>query len=102
MNYLSNAFSIQMLDGANNTVKFQQVNVEDIDQTDLVSVLGHADIANVASSILGREYKMNRVSTKLSKGDTMYVCQVIGGRLPEGATTIPEGMSIQFYKVEIL
>lgn len=49
MNYLSNAFSIQMLDGANNTVKFQQVNAEDIDQTDLVSVLGHADIANVAS-----------------------------------------------------
>jgi hypothetical protein len=100
--YLSNAFSIQMLTGASNTVQFDEVDPQTIDQENLVSVLGHADIANVVSSVLGKEYPVNRVSNKLEKGDIMYVAQLIGGRLPEGATSLPEGFSIKWYEVTII
>ena len=38
----------------------------------------------------------------LKKGDTLYVAQLTGGRLPEGATELPEGFSFKFLKVELL
>lgn len=62
----------------------------------LVSAIGHADTA----AVLG--VPMNRVSVKLSKGDTAYIAQLVGGRLPEGSTTLPEGFSFKFLKAEIL
>ena len=102
MKYLSNAFSIQMLTGPLNTVKFEEINPADIDQTDLTSVLGHADIANVVSNVLGKEYPVNRVSNTLTPGDEMYVAQLVGGRLPEGAASLPEGFSIKWFKVTVM
>ena len=63
--------------------------------TDTLSVVGHQDTANV----LG--VPMNRVAVKLTKGDILYVAQLVGGRLPEGCTTLPEGFSFKFYKVEL-
>lgn len=62
----------------------------------LTSAIGHQDTANV----LG--VPMNRVNVSLKPGDTAYVAQLQGGRLPEGATTLPEGFSFKFIKVEVL
>jgi hypothetical protein len=45
---------------------------------------------------------MNRVNVTLRKGDTAFVAQLQGGRLPEGCTTLPEGFSFKFVKVEVL
>ena len=42
---------------------------------------------------------MNRISVNLGNNDVLLVAQLSGGRLPEGATTIPDGMSIQFWVV---
>lgn len=61
----------------------------------LVSAIGHADTA----AVLG--YPMNRVSVKLHKGDVAYIAQLQGGRLPEGSTTLPDGFSFKFYRVEV-
>lgn len=61
----------------------------------LISAIGHQDTANV----LG--VPMNRINVRLSKGDIAYVAQLQGGRLPEGATTLPEGFSFKFIKVYI-
>lgn len=61
----------------------------------LTSAVGHADTANV----LG--VPMNRVNVTLKKGDVAYVAQLQGGRLPEGATTLPEGFSFKFLKVTV-
>ena len=75
------------------------VNVKEIEKPDLsgmVSVIGHQDTSNV----LGVE--MNRVSITLKRGDKMVVCQLIGGRLPEGSTTLPEGFEFKFFEVEIV
>jgi hypothetical protein len=90
--YLLNAFSIQMLEG-DATVKFTEVSEL---PEGLTSAIGHQDTANV----LGVE--MNRCNVTLKKGDTAFVAQLQGGRLPEGSTTLPEGFSFKFIKVEVL
>jgi hypothetical protein len=38
----------------------------------------------------------------LAKGDMVLVGQVTGGRLPEGATTLPAGVTIQWLLVTLL
>ena len=90
--FLLNAFSLQMLQG-DATVKLTEV---DKLPEGLTSAVGHADTARV----LGVE--MNRINVTLQKGDVAYVAQLQGGRLPEGSTTLPEGFSFKFVKVEVL
>lgn len=90
--YLLNAFSLQMLEG-DATVRFTEVPEL---PKGLTSAIGHKDTANV----LGVE--MNRINVTLRKGDVAYVAQLQGGRLPEGCTTLPEGFSFKFIKVEVL
>ena len=89
---LLNAFSLQMLDSFPASVKFEEV--EKLPQG-LESCVGHADTA----SVLGVE--MHRVSIKLEKGETFYIAQLQGGRLPEGTTVLPEGFSFKFLKGKI-
>lgn len=50
-------------------------------------------------TVLGVAY--NRVNLKLKPGDVLYVAQLVGGRLPEGTTTLPEGYSFKFLKVTV-
>ena len=61
----------------------------------LVSAIGHQDTANV----LG--VQMNRVNVSLASGDVAYVAQIVGGRLPEGSTTLPDGFMFKFVKVTV-
>ena len=90
--YLLNAFSLQMINEFPTNVKFEEV---DTIPNGLVSAIGHQDTANV----LG--VPMNRVNVSLSKGDVAYIAQLQGGRLPEGATTLPNGFTFKFIKVTI-
>ena len=90
--FLLNAFSLQMLEG-DATVRFTEV---DSLPEGLTSAIGHQDTANV----LG--VTMNRVNVTLRKGDTAYVAQLQGGRLPSGSTTLPEGFTFKYVKVEVL
>ena len=89
--FLLNAFSLQMVD-IPSTVEFTDV---DRLPEGLTSAIGHADTARV----LGVE--QNRINVHLDKGDVAFVAQLTGGRLPEGATTLPEGFSFKFIKVEV-
>lgn len=90
--YLLNAFSLQMVETP------CKISFEEVDQLpdELVSAIGHADTARV----LG--VPMNRVNVSLHKGDIAYIAQLMGGRLPEGSTTLPEGFHFKFIKVEVL
>ena len=90
--YLLNAFSLQMISEFPTNVKFEEV---DTIPNGLVSAIGHQDTANV----LG--VPMNRVNVSLLKGDVAYIAQLQGGRLPEGATTLPNGFTFKFIKVTI-
>ena len=97
--YLVNAFSIQMLQKGG-LVKFDEIAPEDI-PADVVSAIGHADTTVVLTNILGFPVPMNRVFVALDENTELYVAQLVGGRLPEGATTLPEGFSFKFYRVTV-
>lgn len=90
--YLSNAFSLQMLTSFPSTVSIEEV--KELPQG-LKSYIGHPDTA----SILGVEF--NRGNLTLKSGDVLYVAQLQGGRLPEGSKTLPSGFSFKFLKVTI-
>lgn len=97
--YLGNAFSLQMV--ADNAIICKvEVAPEEI-PAEAESIIGHADTATVVSSILGRNVPCNRASVMLDDEDVLYVAQVVGGRLPEGATTIPDGMELKFYRITV-
>lgn len=93
--YLGNAFSLQMLKAFPVSIDIVEVSAEEALSSYKTSVVGHQDTANV----LGVPF--NRISVALNKGDILYVAQVVGGRLPEGSTTLPEGFSMKFFKVTI-
>lgn len=89
--FLLNAFSLQMID-VPASVKFEEV--ESLPEG-LTSAIGHADTA----AVLG--VPMNRINVKLNSGDVAFVAQLVGGRLPEGSTSLPEGFKFKFIKVTV-
>lgn len=100
---LGNAFSLQMLQlNAATNLQVTPVSKEEIAISDFLSCVGHPDTAAVLSDTLGKTVECNRISVALEKGDVLYVAQLVGGRLPEGSTTLPEGFAFKFVKVEIL
>ena len=92
--YLLNSFSLQMVDAP---CKISVTAVDELPPLqELTSAIGHADTAIV----LG--VQMNRINVHLPSGSCAYVAQLQGGRLPEGSTTLPEGFTFKFLKVEVL
>lgn len=95
--YLLNAFSLQMVAESEGTIRFREIPAPSREELQaLDSAIGHQDTANV----LG--VQMNRVNVLLRRGDRAIVAQLIGGRLPEGSTTLPKGFSFKFFLVEVL
>ena len=97
--FVCNAFSLQMINGLSSyNVKVNEIfHWKEImrDNPNAISAIGHADTA----AVLG--LPCNRVNVSLTKGDSIIVCQLIGGRLPEGSTTLPEGFTFKFFLVTI-
>ena len=102
---ITNSFSLQMLSGSVNkitTVAVPVRNIQELVKYGVESYIGHADTANVISNILGIDIPMNRGFFKFTGSkETIIVAQLTGGRLPEGATTIPEGMEIKWFLVTV-
>lgn len=94
-NYLSNAFSLQMLTIFPITLNISECNKEEALSPSNISVVGHPDTAAVL------RVKFNRVSLKLQTSDILYVAQLQGGRLPEGCTTFPAGFSFKYLKITL-
>ena len=93
MKYIANAFSLGMVPSQHLPgLKFEAVEGPEEATT---SIVGHADTA----AVLG--VAMNRQSVTLQPGDTLYVAQLQGGRLPEGSTTLPHGFSFTWIKVTL-
>ena len=96
MDFVNNAFSLQMLK-EDCTIKISHIKKREFDQAkkDCISVIGHEDTANILGVVF------NRASITLEKGDVLFVAQLQGGRLPEGATELPDGFKFKFLKVKI-
>ena len=93
--YVSNAFSLQMVARDNlSRVSFHPVGGKP-DIQNMTSIVGHADIAKVLN------VAFNRASVTLERGDCVYVAQLMGGRLPEGVTTLPDGFRLEWVCVEV-
>ena len=100
--FLLNAFSLNMLAG-NADVHVREVSLDTARNlaSAAVSAVGHADTASVFESVLGTPVPCNRVSVTLEDRDTALVGQYSGPRLPEGATTLPEGAAIKWMVVGV-
>jgi len=86
------------------TVKFEEVSVETVAGAlagGFISAIGHADTAKIVGNILGVEVAMNRINVSLNLDTELYIAQVVGGRLPEGCTSLPEGVTIKFIKASL-
>ena len=105
--FIAAAFSLQMLDlDAGHSIKTWPMTIGSVrefwrDRVPVVSAIGHADTARVVSDLLGFEVPAQRISVALEPGDVLVVAQLIGGRLPEGATTLPEGFKLRFVGVKV-
>lgn len=115
MLYITNAFSLNMLQGWFATESTAEVTITK-ESTDsarriienaerggkgIISAVGHAETAAIFSDVLGREIEMNRMNVDMTNVDVLLVGQYTGPRLPEGATTLPEGASIHWYAVTL-
>ncbi len=101
-----NAFSINMLP----TESFCSVGFSPVPKDHVAklaksglfqSAIGHKETADVLSSELGAPIPVNRETVKLKSGDEVIVAQYIGQRLPEGATSLPEGARIEYFSVVV-
>ena len=102
MTYLGNAFSLQMLNLSEQTVvTVTPVAADEVASVDFESAVGHPDTAAVLTDVLKKDVAFNRVNVSLKHGDVLYVAQIIGGRLPEGSTSLPEGFKMTFVKVTL-
>lgn len=97
--YIANAFSIQMLQKGG-LVRFEEIDATEV-PADVVSAIGHADTAKVLTNMLGFPVPINRAFVTLDENTELYVAKLVGGRLPEGTTTLPEGFSFKFYRVTV-
>jgi hypothetical protein len=101
---LLNAFSLNMVSVFPAEVHIREVSLEEargLVWAERESAVGHAETANVFASQLGVSVPANRTTVTLAKGETVLVGQYRGPRLPEGATTLPEGATIQWLVAEV-
>ena len=98
--YLTNSFSINMIEEQNDTtnVIFEKITPDQI-PADAESQIGHDDMRQYLEEVLHRKVEKSRANCKLAPDTVIYVAQYIGPRLPEGAIHLPEGAKVIFYKV---
>lgn len=104
--YLLNAFSLNMLPQGFScgSLTIDAMSVGDVRRVlsgGFTSAVGHADTAAVFGSVLGTTVPCNRANVTLSIGDSAVVGQYTGPRLPEGATSLPDGATIKWFRVTL-
>lgn len=105
---IANAFSLNMMPlevGATDLqvckVSPEYIREEIKEAGDFASIVGHVDTAAIFSSLLGLDVTCNRATFTLEEDVVLFVGQYKGPRLPEGATTLPEGAKVEWAMVTI-
>jgi hypothetical protein len=106
---VTSAFSINMLPRGNISANFKPLTVEQAREylepgyTGIepvwLSAVGHPDKAAIFSEMLGVDIPANRINITITLKTRLLVGQYTGPRLPEGATTLPEGARIEWWLV---
>ena len=103
--YLATAFSLNMLEAGGYTVSVNTIHRDGVrnilSQGEVKSFVGHQSTADLLTTILGTEIRMNRESLSLPLAGrwSLIVAQYTGPRLMEGATELPEGAKMVFWQV---
>jgi len=108
MLYVSNAFSLSMLQNSSETLKVAEVDTAIVKNL-LVSqpwqsAVGHQGTVDILKILLDIDVPMNRVAIKLQKGDALIVFQLLT-RLEEGKVLSKEEIEklpFKFFLVEVL
>jgi len=105
MTYLTNAFSLQMINGAFEAkVRIKKLSADQAClklQDGFTSAVGHEDTAKFLSEFLGIYIPCNRFNLRLEDNDTLIVAQYVKGRLNgEPIQFNPE--DFRFYEVKLL
>lgn len=98
---IANAFSLQMIKAFPATFSASEISLDEVKSYTLESAVGHTDTANVLGCLIGQDIPANRIGVSLGAGDSIIVAQLTGGRLPEGATTLPDGFVFKFILVSV-
>ena len=105
MLYLANAFSGQMIPDSC-IINKKPIDIEHVKEmligTPWKSCVGHDETAAVLTDMLDMPVPKERVNVFIKPEDILIVAQVQGGRLPEGATTLPENFTIKFFFYNLL
>lgn len=102
--YLLNAIPGALIPADGITLRIAPVGAEEVGaglaRGDVMSAVGHADTANLIGALVGAPCAATRISVPaLQAGDRHLLALYQGPRLPEGATTLPEGASLAFYEM---
>ena len=104
---LLNAFSLQMIDLSFDIfdISGQEILKEEaiaiLKRKGVESAIGHEQTAKILSNELGMDIPFNRVNVHLERGESAIVAQIIGGRLPEGVTTLPDGFKMKYIIIQV-
>jgi hypothetical protein len=105
--YVLNAKSINMNNGAPIMTVDVPITQEEAKliaaSGEIKSLVGHPDTARVLSNLLKKEIPANRWNftwDQVKPEDQVIVGQYSGPRLQEGATQLPEGSTLTFWKVK--
>lgn len=125
MLYIVNSFSINMIaddlldfplypeplyDGENRCLRFKKLSDEELRETLVANIfrvrnaIGHSDLDNLVRTHIRELCEVQlkpgeRLTVKLRYRDQALVAQYRGPRLPEGATSLPEGAEIEYWLV---
>ncbi len=90
--YLTNAFSLSMIDYDKFLIAFEKINVDQVKdlfelaektKAEIITAIGHKSTAEFLSKLLNTNIPVERKMVKLDKGDYIIVFQLLQ-RLPEG------------------
>ena len=105
---VANAFSFNMLETGSGVTDLKVCRIPPEYIRDVIaeagrftSIVGHADTAEIFSSLLGLDVPCNRATFMLEADVILFVGQYKGPRLPEGATELPEGARVEWVMVTI-
>lgn len=104
MRYLGNAFSLGMLDISEpvglvvSPLTLEQARAW-LSESSWESGVGHQDTALLMGNMLGVMVECRRISLSMKEADQLLVGQYNGPRLPEGATSLPQGATLRWYLV---
>ena len=105
---IANAFSLNMLSLDVGITNIQicptspDVIRQEVEEAGgFTSIVGHPDTATVFSRLLELDVPCNRATLMLEEDTILFVGQYKGPRLPEGATSLPEGARVEWAMVII-